>query len=159
MFSLWGTINVVYWCKYGQHRAGQACHPTGNIWWSVVPSLTDALSTSLIIIPYVGRRLHVVIWVGEGIDRREPNLKSRTFPVTTPTTALPYERGLGASLVPLCHACFLPSLREGLRLDVRLVFLCHACFLPSREELGLDVRVVCLCYDMPLHRTAYSSRN
>lgn len=48
------------------------------------PHLTDALSTSLIIIPYVGRRLHVVILVGEGIDRREPTFKSRAFPVMTP---------------------------------------------------------------------------
>jgi hypothetical protein len=42
-----------------------------------------------------------------------------------------------------------------LRLNFTLVFLCHACFLPSLQDgLMLDVSLVSLCYNMPLHRTA-----
>ena len=56
----------------------------------------------------------------------------------------PYERklGLDVRLIPLGHACLSPSLREGLRLDVRLVSVSCA-FLPSlREEIRLEFRLV-----------------
>jgi len=53
---------------------------------------------------------------------------------------------LDVRLVSFGHACLSPSLRKGLRLDVRLVSLSCA-FLPSlREEIRLEFRLVSLCH-------------